>query len=129
VGDAWSACAPSELSESTVLGTASPGWRLNACVPSGLWNPYVCVRSGLHTRGRAICVPEGSQSVYKRFIRHSQVFEGNVSEGSTLEKMLKQLHAPEGALIIMDAGIASEENLEWLTLNKSCLPGSASDTT
>jgi transposase len=52
------------------------------------------------------------------FIRHSQVFDGNVSEGSTLEKMLKQLHAPEGALIIMDAGIASEENLEWLTLNK-----------
>ena len=52
------------------------------------------------------------------FIRHSQVFDGNVSEGSTLEKMLIQLHAPEGALIIMDAGIASEENLEWLTLNK-----------
>jgi len=43
--------------------------------------------------------------------------------------MLKKLHAPEGALIIMDAGIASEENLEGLTLNKSCLPGSASDTT
>ena len=52
------------------------------------------------------------------FIRHSQVFDGNVSEGSTLEEMLIQLHAPEGALIIMDAGIASEENLEWLTLNK-----------
>ena len=47
VGDAWSACAPSELSESMVLGTASPGWRLNACVPSGLWNQYVCVPSGL----------------------------------------------------------------------------------
>ena len=39
VGDAWSACAPSELPESMVLGTASPGWRLNACVPSGLWRP------------------------------------------------------------------------------------------
>jgi len=52
------------------------------------------------------------------FIRHSQVFEGNVSEGSTLEEMLKKLHAPEGALIIMDAGIASEKNLEWLILNK-----------
>jgi hypothetical protein len=51
------------------------------------------------------------------FIRHSQVFDGNVSEGSTLEEMLKQLHAPEGALIVMDAGIASEENLERLTLN------------
>lgn len=52
------------------------------------------------------------------FIRHSQVFEGNVNEGSTLEKMLTQLQAPEGALIIMDAGIASEENLQWLTLNQ-----------
>ena len=42
MGDAWSACAPSELSESMVPGTASPGWRLNACVPSGLWNLCLC---------------------------------------------------------------------------------------
>ena len=52
------------------------------------------------------------------FIRNSQVFEGNVSESSTLEKMLNQLQAPDGALVIMDAGIASEENIEWLSLNK-----------
>lgn len=52
------------------------------------------------------------------FIRHSQVFDGNVNEGSTLEEMLTQLHATKGALIIMDAGIASEENLEWLTSNQ-----------
>jgi len=57
VGDAWSACAPSELSESMVLGTASPGWRLNACVPSGLWNPCVCVPSGLWNP--CVCVPSG----------------------------------------------------------------------
>jgi len=38
VGDAFSACAPSEPSESMVPGTASPGWRLYACVPSGLWD-------------------------------------------------------------------------------------------
>jgi len=25
-----------------VPGTASPGWRLNACVPSGLWNLCLC---------------------------------------------------------------------------------------
>ena len=49
------------------------------------------------------------------FIRHSKVFEGNVSEGGTLKEMLAQLQAPEGALVIMDAGIASEENLQWLT--------------
>ena len=51
------------------------------------------------------------------FIRHSEVFEGNVSEGSTLEKMLTSLQAPAGALVIMDAGIASEENLQWLIAN------------
>lgn len=51
------------------------------------------------------------------FIRHSKVFEGNVTEGNTLPEMLKQLQAPDGALVIMDAGIASEENLQWLTEN------------
>ena len=52
------------------------------------------------------------------FIRHSKVFEGNFSEGSTLQEMLRQLQAPDDALVIMDAGIASEENLQWLTDNK-----------
>ena len=48
------------------------------------------------------------------FIRHSEVFDGNVNEGSTLEGMLEKLNAPEGALVIMDAGIASEKNIAWL---------------
>jgi len=48
------------------------------------------------------------------FIRHSETFEGNVSEAGTLQAILKTLGAPNGALIIMDAGIASEENLKWL---------------
>ena len=52
------------------------------------------------------------------FIRHSEIFDGNVNEGKTLEKMLLQLKAPDGALVIMDAGIASKENLEWLIVNK-----------
>jgi transposase len=51
------------------------------------------------------------------FIRHSEVFEGNVSEGGTLQKMLTRLQAPAGALVIMDAGIASGENLQWLAAN------------
>ena len=51
------------------------------------------------------------------FIRHSEIFDGNVSEGKTLEEMLLKLQAPHGALVIMDAGIASKENLEWLTAN------------
>ncbi len=48
------------------------------------------------------------------FIRHSEIFEGSVSEGGTLEVMLEKLGCPKGALIIMDAGISSQENIDWL---------------
>jgi transposase len=48
------------------------------------------------------------------FVRRSQMFEGNVSEGTTLEGMLQGLDAPPGALVIMDAGIATEANIAWL---------------
>jgi transposase len=48
------------------------------------------------------------------FVRRSKTFAGNVSEGKTLEIMLTGLDAPPGALVIMDAGIATEANLTWL---------------
>ena len=48
------------------------------------------------------------------FVRRSKSFEGNVSEGTTLETMLKELSAPQSALVIMDAGIATEANITWL---------------
>jgi transposase len=54
------------------------------------------------------------------FPKRSRVFEGNVSEGKTLEKMLLGLGKEPSLikpLIIVDAGIATEENLEWLRDN------------
>ncbi|HCZ17231.1 MAG TPA: transposase, partial [Candidatus Accumulibacter sp.] len=48
------------------------------------------------------------------FVRRSQTFEGNVSEAGTLAGMLTGLDAPAGALVIMDAGIATEANVAWL---------------
>jgi transposase len=48
------------------------------------------------------------------FVRRSKMFPGNVAEGSTLQDMLKGLDAPKGALVIIDAGIATEANLAWL---------------
>jgi len=48
------------------------------------------------------------------FVRRSQVFDGNVVEGTTLEGMLQGLGAPAGALVVMDRGIATEENVAWL---------------
>jgi transposase len=48
------------------------------------------------------------------FVRSSRMFEGNVSEGQTLESMLKELEAPENAMVIMDRGIATQANVDWL---------------
>ena len=48
------------------------------------------------------------------FVRRSKTFEGNVSEGPTLQVMLDGLKAPLGALVIMDAGIATQANIDWL---------------
>jgi len=48
------------------------------------------------------------------FVRHSRMFAGNVCEAATLETMLSGLGAPEGALVIMDRGIATENNIAWL---------------
>jgi len=48
------------------------------------------------------------------FVRRSESFAGNVFEGKTLQSMLKALQAPKGALVVLDRGIATEENLTWL---------------
>jgi len=47
----------------------------------------------------------------------SQIFDGNVVEGDTLETMiayLVELSLPQKPVIVMDAGIASEDNISWL---------------
>ena len=48
------------------------------------------------------------------FVRRSRMFTGNVAESTTLAEMLKGLTAPKGALVIMDAGIATAANIAWL---------------
>jgi len=48
------------------------------------------------------------------FIRRSRMFSGSVVEATTLEGMLSDLGAPQGALVIMDRGIATEDNIVWL---------------
>lgn len=51
------------------------------------------------------------------FVRRSEVFAGNASESQSLQGMLAGLDAPPGALVVMDAGIATEANLTWLDEN------------
>ena len=61
------------------------------------------------------------------FPKRSEVFAGNVGEASTLEKMITELHEKhinpqaqqtvfpqEKPTIVMDAGIATEDNITWL---------------
>ncbi len=48
------------------------------------------------------------------FVRASQTFAGNVAEAGTLETMLNELKVPPGALVVMDAGIATDANIDWL---------------
>lgn len=48
------------------------------------------------------------------FARRSQLFPGNVSEPETLETMLDSLEGDKTHTVIMDAGIATEANIQWL---------------
>jgi transposase len=52
------------------------------------------------------------------FVRRSRMFAGNAAEAGTLQDMLKGLAAPDGALIITDAGIATAANIVWLQEQK-----------
>jgi len=52
------------------------------------------------------------------FIRHSRVYEGNTSDIATIEDMINDLELhnnnTKNKTIVMDAGFASEDNLEFL---------------
>ena len=48
------------------------------------------------------------------FVKRSQIFAGNISEVKTLKGILEGLGAPANSLIVIDRGICSEENIEWL---------------
>ena len=48
------------------------------------------------------------------FVRRSRVFAGNVNEGETLAGMLEGLGAPPGARVVLDRGIATEKQVQWL---------------
>lgn len=50
------------------------------------------------------------------FPRKSEVFPGNVSEPKTLKQMLAVLGGDKKAIVVMDAGIATKDNVEWLKM-------------
>ena len=50
------------------------------------------------------------------FPKKSYIFKGNNSESGTLESMLYVL-SNKSPIVVMDAGIATEENIKWLNDN------------
>lgn len=52
------------------------------------------------------------------FLRHSRIYEGNKADSDTMEDMLKDLNKhsdpSHSKTVVLDAGIASEENLELI---------------
>jgi len=59
------------------------------------------------------------------FVRKSEIFDGNVGEGTTFKGMLDKLKVKNKdknllstkSLVVMDAGIASQENIDYLVTN------------
>lgn len=59
------------------------------------------------------------------FVRKSKIFDGNVGEPTTFKEMLDLLSIPKrdnlftrnSSLVVMDAGIASQENIDYLIEN------------
>lgn len=60
------------------------------------------------------------------FVRKSEIFDGNVSEGKTFQGMLDKLRVPTKdktllntipSLVVMDAGIATQANIDYLVTN------------
>ncbi|HKG67933.1 MAG TPA: IS1634 family transposase [Segetibacter sp.] len=57
------------------------------------------------------------------FLKYSQIFEGNISDSKTLEQIIVELSARTSSterhpIVVLDAGIATEDNLKLLKKNK-----------
>ena len=71
-------------------------------------------------QGEALGLPAAHPGAGARrlgFVRRSEVFSGAVNEDTTLAPMLDALGAPAHALVVMDAGVATEANVLWLREN------------
>lgn len=57
------------------------------------------------------------------FLKYSQIFEGNIADSKTLDKIIDELSGRTSAtgrkpVVVLDAGIATNDNLELLKKNK-----------
>jgi transposase len=88
---------------------------------TGKYNPKAWYGRSKEKRSDCLLVTLGLVLDMHGFPKKSRIFEGNVSEPKTLGTMIKGLaggEISEGSLIkptiVLDAGIASEKNIQWL---------------
>lgn len=80
-----------------------------------LQNPKAQYGRSKEKRGDCPLVTLGLKLDSSGFPKRSEVFPGNVSEPKTLKQLLGQLiEDQERPTIVLDAGIATEDNLQWL---------------
>ena len=91
---------------------------------TGKYNPKARYGRGKDKRSDCLLVTLGLVLDMYGFPKRSRIFEGNVGEPKTLERMIRGLSGgdiSENSLlkptIVMDAGIVSEENIQWLKDN------------
>lgn len=88
---------------------------------TGKYNPKARYGRSKERRNDCPLVTLGLVLDMNGFPKRSRIFEGNISESVTLETMIKGLSVdtdPQGSLIrptiVMDAGVASQDNVKWL---------------
>ncbi|MBL7225224.1 MAG: IS1634 family transposase [Desulfobacteraceae bacterium] len=93
---------------------------------SGKYNPKAKYAGSKEKRNDCPLVTLGLVLDMHGFPKNSRIFEGNVSEPKTLETMIQGLSGGDvfknpliKPTIVVDAGIASEKNIQWLK-DKHC---------
>jgi len=88
---------------------------------SGKYNPKARYARSKDKRSDCPLVTLGLVLDINGFPKNSRIFEGNVSEPKTLDKMIRGLAGGEISedslikpTIVLDAGISSEANIQWL---------------
>ena len=88
---------------------------------TGKYNPKAKYGRSKEKRSDCLLVTLGLVLDRQGFPKRSKIFEGNISEPGTLETMIKGLSDENDSqksllrpTIVMDAGIASEDNVKWL---------------
>jgi len=88
---------------------------------SGKYNPKARFAKSKEKRNDCLLVTLGLVLDMHGFAKKSRIFEGNVSEPKTLEMMVRGLADGEMSedffikpTIVLDAGIATEDNIQWL---------------